>query len=83
MNKRGFNDPENVLQCLTMPGKCESCKKNGARFRYENEYADPVIRMDLCPVCARKAVTCLAMFLKTPAGKKALKERNAQRNGVE
>ena len=83
MSRHGFNDPGEGLQGLTTPGKCESCNKAGARFRFENEYADPVIRMDLCPKCARKAVTALAIYLRTPAGRKALKERNAQRNGVE
>ena len=78
MNKRGFNDPGDSMKGLTMPGKCESCNKAGARFRFENEYADPVIRMDLCPVCARKAVTALAIYLKTPAGKKALAEHQAK-----
>ena len=46
MNKRGFNDPGDSMKGLTMPGKCESCNKAGARFRFENEYADQVIRMD-------------------------------------
>lgn len=63
---------------LTFPGKCESCGKNGPRFRFRNDYAEPVINMDLCPSCMNKAFHAMLFYFRTPAGKKALAERKAR-----
>lgn len=57
---------------LTMPGKCESCGAKGPRFRFRNDFAQPVIRMDLCLPCMRTALRCMGIFMRTPAGRQAL-----------
>ena len=36
-----------VNRGLTNPGKCDNCGKRGPRFKFYNQYADPVIDMDL------------------------------------
>lgn len=64
---------------LTMPGKCQSCGAKGPRFRFRNDFADPVIRMDLCPACIFTAVRCMDFYLRTPAGRKALAERRSRK----
>lgn len=57
---------------LTYPGKCDSCNKRGPRFKFYNQYADPVIDMDLCPQCMSIAFRCMEFFFRTPAGKNAV-----------
>ena len=57
---------------LTTPGKCESCGAKGPRFRFRNDFAQPVIRMDLCLSCMRTALRCMGIFMRTPAGRQAL-----------
>lgn len=64
-----------VIKGLTYPGKCDSCVRTGPRFRFRNEYADPVIQFDLCPACAAKAYRAVEFFLRTPAGIEARKEQ--------
>lgn len=63
---------------LTMPGRCNSCGANGPRFRFRNDFAQPVIRMDLCPTCMATAIRCMNIYLRTPAGRQALAEKRAQ-----
>jgi hypothetical protein len=57
---------------LTMPGKCQSCGAKGPRFRFRNDFAQPVIRMDLCLPCMRTALRCMGIFMRTQAGRQAL-----------
>ena len=63
---------------LTNPGKCDSCNKRGPRFKFYNQYADPVIDMDLCPQCMSIAFRCMNIFLRTPAGREAIARRQAE-----
>ena len=60
---------------LTMPGKCQSCGAKGPRFRFRNDFAQPVIRMDLCLPCMRTALRCMGIFMRTQAGRQALAEK--------
>lgn len=62
---------------LTMPGKCDECSNVGPRFKFYNQFAEPAIKKDLCPVCMRKAIKCVGFFLRTPAGARALREKMA------
>ena len=64
---------------LTMPGKCQSCGAKGPRFRFRNDFAQPVIRMDLCLPCMRTALRCMGIFMRTPAGREAIRK---QREGA-
>ena len=66
-----------VNRGLTNPGKCDNCGKRGPRFKFYNQYADPVIDMDLCPQCMSIAFRCMNFFFHTPAGKKATEKRLA------
>lgn len=59
-------------------GKCQSCKYTGPLFEFKNDLANPPIRFNLCPDCMRKAYTCMAIFIRTPNGRKALAERAAR-----
>lgn len=61
-------------------GKCNSCKYTGPLFEFVNDLANPQIRFNLCPDCMRKAYTCMAIFIRTPNGRKALAERAARQN---
>ncbi len=63
---------------LTNPGKCDSCKARGPRFKFYNQYADPVIDMDLCPQCMSIAFRCMNFFFHTPAGREAIARRQAE-----
>ena len=63
---------------LTMPGRCESCGEKGPRFHFRNVYAEPEINFDLCPNCMQTAFLCMALFFRTPAGKKAIEKRRAR-----
>ena len=63
---------------LTNPGKCDSCSKRGPRFKFYNQYADPVIDMDLCPQCMSIAFRCMNIFFRTPAGREAIARRQAE-----
>ena len=60
---------------MTTPGRCENCGKNGVRFSFRNEYADPIIKMNLCPRCMDTALHCLFIFKTTPAGRETMKKR--------
>ena len=64
---------------LTFPGKCQSCGIKGPRFRFRNDFAEPTIRMDICPVCMNTALRCMGIYLRTPAGRAALAERRSQK----
>ena len=59
---------------LVPPGKCESCGKKGPRFKFHNIHADPEVTMDLCPACMDKALKCLSIFFRTPAGREAIRK---------
>ena len=59
-------------------GKCESCNYTGPLFEFKNDLADPPIRYNLCPNCMRKAYTCVALFIRTPNGRKALAAKQAK-----
>jgi hypothetical protein len=59
-------------------GKCDSCKYIGPLYEFKNDFAEPEIRFNLCPDCIRKAYTCVALFLRTPPGREALKRKAAQ-----
>ena len=63
---------------LTNPGKCDSCSKRGPRFKFYNQYADPVIDMNLCPQCMSIAFRCMNIFFRTPAGREAIARRQAE-----
>ena len=63
---------------LTNPGKCDSCSKRGPRFKFYNQYADPVIDMDLCPQRMSIAFRCMNFFFHTPAGREAIARRQAE-----
>ncbi len=60
---------------LTMPGRCQNCGKNGPRFSFRNTYAEPEIRMDLCPRCMDTALHAVHIFRQTPAGWEARKKK--------
>lgn len=63
-------------------GKCSNCGKRGPRFKFHNEYVDPVVKMDLCPECMATAFKCMTIFFATPAGKEAIARRQAQLTGT-
>ena len=60
---------------LTTPGRCESCGKKGLRFSFRNTYAEPEIRMDLCPRCMNNALHAVYIFSQTPDGWEARKKK--------
>ena len=53
-------------------GKCDSCSYNGPLMPFCNDLVEPEIRFNLCPKCIRKAYLSLQIFVRTPAGRKAL-----------
>ena len=59
---------EAALECnlgLIEPGKCESCGREGPRFKFYNEYTnEEVVEWNLCPNCLSKAVRCVEMCLR-------------------
>ena len=61
-------------------GKCDSCKYTGPLYAFRNDFVQPEVRFNLCPQCMRKAVMSVRIFLRTPAGRKALAEKMARKN---
>jgi hypothetical protein len=61
-------------------GKCDSCSYDGPLVEFKNDLVDPVIRFNLCPKCIRKAFLSLQIFVRTPAGRKALAKKMAEQN---
>ena len=53
-------------------GKCNSCSYEGPLMEFKNDLVDPEIRYNLCPDCMRKAIMCIQIFVRTPAGREAL-----------
>ena len=61
-------------------GKCDSCKYEGPLMEFKNDLAEPEIRFNLCPVCMRKAIMCVQIFIRTPVGRRALVKKLAEQN---
>ena len=40
-----------------------------------NDLVEPEIRFNLCPHCIRKAYLSMQIFIRTPAGRKALMQK--------
>jgi hypothetical protein len=59
-------------------GKCDSCKYTGPLYVFRNDFVEPEIRFNLCPNCMRTAYRCMAIFIRTPNGKKALAAKAAK-----
>lgn len=68
----------NANKGLTMPGKCESCGIKGPRFHFVNDWAEQAVVFDLCPACMLTAIQCMMVFFKTPAGREAIKRKDAR-----
>lgn len=61
-------------------GKCDSCSYNGPLYEFKNDFVEPVIRFNLCPKCLQTAYRCVAIFIRTPAGREALAKKAAKQN---
>lgn len=59
-------------------GEVSIMRSEGPRFRFRNDFAQPVIRMDLCLPCMRTALRCMGIFMRTPAGRQALAAKKAE-----
>jgi len=61
-------------------GKCNSCSYEGPLMEFKNDLVEPEIRYNLCPDCMRKAIMSVQIFVRTPAGKRALVKKIAETN---
>ncbi len=59
-------------------GKCDGCSKPRHLYEFKNDLVDPPIRFNLCTDCIRKAYMCMAIFIRTPNGRKALAAKQAK-----